>query len=128
MGAQQTKPSNMTGDSDSDSSYYDGIDEPPNDSEYIQMRKADEAIEQSPRRFEIPLPDNKCDIEKKEETMENITKSITDTDEDYKKEEMTENIMKYITGSDEDYQKDFQDFLNRLSLDLVSHACLILTN
>jgi hypothetical protein len=48
------------------------------------MRKSDEVIEQSPRRFENLLPDNKCDIEKKEETMENITKSITDSDEDYR--------------------------------------------
>ena len=106
MGAQQTQPSNSGGDSDSDSSYYDGIDEPPNDSDSIQMRKSDEAIEQSPKRFETPLPDNKCDIEKKEEKTENITKSINDSDEDYKKDERSENITKSITDSDEDYKKD----------------------
>jgi hypothetical protein len=65
------------------------------------MRKSEEAIEQSPRRFENPLPDNKCDIEKKEETTENITKSITDSDEDYKKDETSENITKSIPDSDE---------------------------
>ena len=68
MDAQQTQPSNNAGDSDSDSSYYDWIDELPNDSDYIPMRISDEAIEQSPRRFENPLSDNKCDIVKKEET------------------------------------------------------------
>ena len=50
------------------------------------MRISDEAIEQSPRRFENPLSDNKCDIEKKEETTANITKNITDFDEVYKKD------------------------------------------
>jgi hypothetical protein len=45
---------------------------------------------------------------------ENITKSLTDSKEDYKKEEMTENIMKNITDCDEDHQNDFHDFLNRL--------------
>jgi hypothetical protein len=61
---------------------------------------------QSPRRFENPLTDNKCDIEKKEETMENITKSIIDSDEDYRKDEASENITKSIPDSDEDYKKE----------------------
>ena len=106
MGAHQTQPSNSTGDSDSDSSYYDGIEEPPNDSNSIQMRESDETIEQSPRRFENLLPDNKCDIEKKEKTTENITKSFTDSDEDYQKDETSENITKSIPDSDDDHQKE----------------------
>ena len=106
MDAKQTQPSNSAGDSDRDISNSHGIDEPPNDSDSIQMRKSDEVIEQSPRRFENLLPDNKCDIEKKEETTENITKSITDSDEDYKKDEASENITKSIPDSDEDYKKE----------------------
>ena len=81
------------------------------------MRKSDEVIEQSPRRFENPPPDNKCDIGKKDETMENITKGLTDSDEDLKKEEMTQHFMKNITGSVEDHQKQIHDFLNRLGLE-----------
>jgi hypothetical protein len=37
MDAQQTQPSNNAGDSDSNSSYYDWIDELPNDSDYIPI-------------------------------------------------------------------------------------------
>jgi hypothetical protein len=48
---------------------------------------------------------------------ENITKSLTVSEEDNKKEEMTENIMKNITDCDEDHQNDFRDFLKRLGLE-----------